>query len=108
MEITALEKYLETGKKEEAAVEGEYKIVEEEEETDDEGREESAGAGVEENTADAGRSGSVYGDRDQQTEEPDGRVRMQLRVLDREKTDDQAEAAGGVPGQGVQHLKRNN
>jgi len=33
LEITALEKYMETGKKEEGTVEGEYRILENEEET---------------------------------------------------------------------------
>ena len=52
LEITELEKYLESGKK--ATVEGEYRIVEETEEKDDEGRKTGACAGVGEDAADGG------------------------------------------------------
>ena len=95
IEITALEKYIETGERAEkiSGVKIEAEAKEQKEETDDEGGEAGGGAAVGEAAADAGRNGSIHGDRDQQTEGVLRSGRERPGTVGREPEDVQEEEA---------------
>ena len=108
IEITALEKYIETGERAEkiSGVKIEAEAKEQKEETDDEGRETGGGAAVGASAADAGRNGSIHGDWDQQTEGVLRSGRERPGTVGREPEDVQEEEAGGIPGKELEHVGR--